>query len=693
VVAFHAGLPVRGGFIGVDVFLVISGFVITGMLLREIEKTGTIRLRNFYARRVKRLLPALALLTTVVMAASVFLGSSLGTQQTTATTGLGATYLVANEVIYHGSIEYFSPAATTNPLLHTWTLSVEEQTYLLFPSLLLASWVVARLLRRRSLSSSQNGDAQVVGRRSLRTSRRGVATMLVAIGVASFVLSLQVSMHWTSTPPAWAFYSSLARVWEFAVGAGLALSAAKLRRIHPVASLLLGVAGAVAIVVGAVTLSGDVPYPGTAALLPVLGAAAVIAAGFRSTSVVPRALATKPMVAIGDLSYSLYLWHWPLIVFAAVLWPGKPWVLVAAAVVSLLPALVSYLGLERPIRANPAIQGRRVLVILAVCLIVPTVAGVGLLAGARSSWGNEGVQQMQDQVDAQHAGERLGCDEGAAGEPDAGTTCEFTGGGSAHVTLFGNSIAAMYSEALIGASETLDLPLTLDTHSGGFCARIDAEGCQDMFADAYDELLNGGREGVVVMSGTWDLGSFTGGPTDDRAQELVSELAEAITALHEAGHHVMIILPTPRFFYGEEPGTFAPAPPFSGERAPHAAVWRPRFCPASIAQSDPTACGATLSESDVEEAQQLSIATLRQIAEDTGASTLDLRSRYCRDGVCATNEGNYWMYEDGIHISVGESQALVPTFTRVLQDIVERRSEQQEPLASMAYVYLEEDVA
>jgi len=152
VVAFHAGLPVPGGFIGVDVFLVISGFVITGMLLREIEKTGTIRLRNFYTRRVKRILPALALLTTVVMVLSVFYGSSFGSQQTTASTGLGATYLSANIVIYNESIEYFSPAADTNPLLHTWTLSVEEQTYLVFPSLLLGSWVLFGLLRRRSPS-------------------------------------------------------------------------------------------------------------------------------------------------------------------------------------------------------------------------------------------------------------------------------------------------------------------------------------------------------------------------------------------------------------------------------------------------------------------------------------------------------------------------------------------------------------
>ncbi len=686
VVAFHAGLPVPGGFIGVDVFLVISGFVITGMLLREIEKTGTIRLRNFYTRRVKRILPALALLTTVVMVLSVFYGSSFGSQQTTASTGLGATYLGANIVIYDESIEYFSPAADTNPLLHTWTLSVEEQTYLVFPSLLLGSWLLFGLLRRRSPSVEHDGDPRIVGRRSIRASRRGVAGTLVAIGVASFVVSVMVSMHWTSTPPAWAFYSSLARVWEFAIGAGLALSAATLRRINPTVSLLLGVAGAAAILVGAFTLSGDMPYPGTAVLLPVIGAAAVITAGFRSTSAVPRALATKPMVTIGDVSYSLYLWHWPLIVFSALIWPGKPWVLVAAAVVSFIPAAVSYLGLERPIRSNPNIKGWRVVAVVAACVLVPTAAALGLLAGARSAWGNDDVRAMQEQVGGEHAGVRLGCDEGASGATDSGTTCEINAGSTRpHVYLLGNSIAAMYSEALIGASEGLDLPLTLDTHSGGFCAQIDAEGCQDMFAAAYDRLLNRGR-GLVVMSGTWDLGSFGGGLT---APQLAADMTETITALHEVGHHVLLVLPTPRFFYGEEAGTFLPAPLDTGEREPHATVWRPENCPSSIAESDPAACGATLNESDVEETQALTIATLRRIAEDTGASTLYLRSRYCDDGICATNDGNYWMFEDGIHISPGESEALIPTFTRVLQDIIERRSDQQEPLESVAYVYQE----
>ncbi|MEX0992286.1 MAG: acyltransferase family protein [Actinomycetota bacterium] len=688
VVAFHAGLPVSGGFIGVDVFLVISGFVITGMLLRGLEKSGTIRLRTFYARRIKRILPALALVTTLVMGASVFLGSSFGSQQTTAATGLGATYVSANIVIYRESIQYFSPAAETNPLLHTWTLSVEEQVYLIFPSLLLGSWIVGRLVRGRSFGGRRReGDRMLVGRRSLRGSRRAATYMLIAVGVASFLVSLFVSFGKTSISPEWAFYSSIARVWEFAVGAGLALAASRLKNIRPVAAAVLGIAGACAIVVGAFTISGGMPYPGLAVLVPVLGAAAVIAAGSRATSPASRILSLKPMVKIGDVSYSWYLWHWPLIVFAAIIWPGTTWILVAVGLGSIIPAWLSYIGMERPIRSSKKIRGWRVVALALVCTLVPTAAALGLAAGARDSWGNEEVADMQAQVGAVHAPTELKCDQGAVGAADAGPACEFNvASTNAHVYLVGNSIAAMYSEALIGASEKLDLPLTLDTHSGGFCDALNGRGCTEALASAWDKLMKR-PPGVVVMSGTWDLGAFSGSASDLTAKEeadlLTEDLGKIIRRLNKVGHHVLIVMPTPRFFYGPEPGTFDPYPVrSSGDREVHSTVWRPRDCSAAVAQTDISACGAEIPKSDVKASQELSFETLTALAKDTGSTTLDLRDRYCVDGVCRTNDGDFWMFEDGLHITVAESRELAPTFTRVLRDVIREqwgpRSEREE---------------
>ena len=143
VIAFHAGLPLPGGFVGVDVFFAISGFVITAMLAREWARTGTINLRQFYLRRFRRLTPALVVMLGVVMVASSLLLDPFGVQQVAAQTALGAVGLCANVVIAVISGDYFAIDAGANPLLHTWSLSVEEQFYLIFPALLVLGWWLA----------------------------------------------------------------------------------------------------------------------------------------------------------------------------------------------------------------------------------------------------------------------------------------------------------------------------------------------------------------------------------------------------------------------------------------------------------------------------------------------------------------------------------------------------------------------
>ena len=668
VVAFHSGLPVPGGFIGVDVFLVISGFVITGMLMRELQKTGTIRFRNFYSRRIKRLLPALALLTTVVVVLSIFFGSSFGSQQTTAKTGLGATYISANMVIYNDSIGYFSPEAETNPLLHTWTLSVEEQVYLIFPTLLLGSWLFGRRLA---------GASRGV-RRSARLSRRSSLGMLALIAGVSFAFCLLVSYGKLSMPPAFAFFSSLTRVWEFAIGAALAFAAHRFSSISQPTAGILGLAGAIAILVGAFTITGEMVYPGIAVLVPVLGAAAVIVAGFRPARGVPAALSTKPMTWIGDVSYSWYLWHWPLIVFGAIIWPESRAVLALLGIASLIPAWLSTTLLENPIRKNPAIKGRRVVALAAVCTVIPTLACVGLAAGANSSWGNEAVAQMQEQVGAEHAAEANDCQDAASnGTSIDDPECSFnTSSTGTHAYLIGNSVAAMYSEALIGASENLDIPLTIDTANGCFSAEPGNTDCTDDFESRIDKLVQR-PPGIVVMSSTWDLGAYGAGggaetfSVKERTQFLVGSLTDAITRLNEAGHHVVMVLPTPRFFHGSTEGVYTalPDPSFTRSEA-HASLWRPTDCPTVVAENNIADCGATVPEAEEAAAQAHTMETLEEIAADTGSTTLDLRSRYCIDGVCRTNVGDRWMYEDGIHIGVDESESLAPVFTQLLRQII-----------------------
>ncbi len=381
VVAFHAELPVPGGFVGVDVFFVISGFVITAMLMREWAANGRLRLGTFYLRRFLRLTPALALTVAVVAVASFLLQNPYGAQQTTARTGIGAMLLSANYVLGSATGDYFAQSATSNPLLNMWSLSVEEQFYLVFPALLILGWVVARRLR-------------AAGRARLGRLAPGAVVAVIAAG--SFALSLAWSHGSTllepitsafGGAPTFAFYSSLTRAWEFAVGALLALVLARL----PVPSRLVrdggGVVGLALVALAAFTLHQGDGFPGWSATVPVAGALLLLWAGSYGTSAVSGVLATRPLVAIGDVSYSWYLWHWPVIVFAALLWPNSPTVLVVAAVASLVPAVASYVVLEQPLRRLRPRGAARIGSLVAVTVGVPIALCIALLVGANSGWG------------------------------------------------------------------------------------------------------------------------------------------------------------------------------------------------------------------------------------------------------------------------------------------------------------------
>jgi peptidoglycan/LPS O-acetylase OafA/YrhL len=375
VVAFHAGLPLPGGFVGVDVFFVISGFVITAMLMREWVTTGGIRFRHFYFRRFLRLTPALALTVTLVALASILLQNPFGAQQMTAQTGLGAMLLSANFAIAHAAGDYFADSSTTNPLLNTWSLSVEEQFYLVFPALFMLGWTMSRRMGRRLLPP---------------------VLIVAAIGLSSFAVSLALSFgsglahrvtDYFGGPESFAFYSPFTRAWEFAVGALLALLLDRLPAASTMLTRLVGLVGAGLIAASALLIHDAMPFPGTVAIVPVLGTALVLAAGARMTTGINSALAARPMVAIGDASYSWYLWHWPIIVFTALLLPNRPTALILAALASLVPALLSYRLVEQPIRRlRPRTRPRAAAVIVGT-LAIPMTACAVLLVGASTGWG------------------------------------------------------------------------------------------------------------------------------------------------------------------------------------------------------------------------------------------------------------------------------------------------------------------
>ncbi|RKR91040.1 peptidoglycan/LPS O-acetylase OafA/YrhL [Micromonospora pisi] len=357
VLLFHIDLAVvPGGFIGVDVFFVISGFLITGLLLSELERTGKISLVGFYARRAKRLLPAAVL----VLAASLLLTYLFLPRTRWLQTGwdvVASGSYVMNWRLATQAVDYLAANEPPSILQHYWSLAVEEQFYLLWPLLLIlvGVWAAHRWPGRL---------------------RRRLLLCLGLVAVASFAWSV----HLTQSNPESAFFVTTTRVWELAVGGGLAILSRHLVRLPRLAAVVLGWAGLGAIVLGALLLTEASPFPGYRALVPTLGAAALIAAGTAAGQAGPgRLLSLGPIRAVGALSYSLYLWHWPLLVAAEARF-GELGVSAGLVVVLLSVALawLTYRYVENPVRRAKqfTLQPARALQLGLVCTVTTVVMGL-----------------------------------------------------------------------------------------------------------------------------------------------------------------------------------------------------------------------------------------------------------------------------------------------------------------------------
>ena len=329
-----AALP--GGFIGVDVFFVVSGYLITSLLLRELASTGTVSLSDFWARRARRLLPASGIVIVATLLAGRIMLDGLS-QQVLARDAAAASAFVANFRFLEVGSDYLTSDLPASPLLHFWSLAVEEQFYLLWPGLLL---VLVRFARM---------------------SRAALAALLAVGGVVSFVVCglATADQDWNM----WAFFMLPARAWELIAGALLAVTGFGLMRVGAQVRAIIGWVGLGVIIAAAAQYDTGMRFPGWIAAVPVLATVAVLLGGSTDTPSGPRLLLdTRPLQWIGARSYAIYLWHFPILVFA-----GREWgetgqindlpvgVRLGLLGLSVVLAAVSYHLVENPVRHAPSL--------------------------------------------------------------------------------------------------------------------------------------------------------------------------------------------------------------------------------------------------------------------------------------------------------------------------------------------------
>lgn len=642
VVAYHAGFVLDGGFVGVDAFFVISGFVITRMLLRESSATGKLRFREFYLRRVRRILPALAVALSGTLVLGILL-APLGAQTTAARTGISASLINANTYLIRagGGGGYFGVNAAANPLLHTWSLAVEEQFYLVFPALLAAAWAFGRRRNRRIEASS------------LR--------VLLFIVVITFALCIALTGRHLDP---WgygrqiAFYAALPRAWEFGVGALIACLPRRVTAISREAGTVTAFVGATLLGIASLAFSDATVFPGAAAVLPVVATALLIAAGGAPSNPISRTLGTKPVRFVGDVSYSWYLWHWPCIVFAHALAPSVGWVRPVAGVASIIPATLSFSLVENPIRRRRDVPLRRTIALGIACVAVPIAAAVGLIAAHDAINKSSTVAAFDF-----HADMKRGCSQTTPLGMRTTGNCEWkVSGARGTAVLIGDSNAGQFTEGFVAAANSLKLNAIVATKSSCPFANVrlwnwskEDTTCSYFVSKSLAWLVDNKPDVVVIASSTdgyvrQPYFTFRNSTLtekfvtpEEKAGALSVRLEQVLNILRYAGVRAIVVQPVPKF---DE--------------------WKPIAMPPLKIYGPTSWLEKTTPRTTAATNRQLAVDANAEAANNAGAHIIDFFDTLCPNDPCSTRNEFGWAYRDNGHISVATSRRLVEQFVELL---------------------------
>jgi peptidoglycan/LPS O-acetylase OafA/YrhL len=609
VVLYHAGLPLlKGGFIGVDIFFVLSGYLITGLLMKELNSSGGINLSRFYARRVRRLFPALTLVVVVVCLSQAVISSPIA-QFDVLKVALTTMLFYSNIYFAHIQLHYFAQEFASGPLLHTWSLAVEEQIYFVWPIFL--------LLLSRMVKSV------------------GIRIFLIgAVTAVSFIACVWL----TAWNQVMAFFLSPSRAWEFSIGGLLAFVPLHWLTAHENLCKWLGTVGLIALVLCGVFITNPASFPGYVAAMPVLATVASLQAGAGAPgSLVARVLRLRPMQYLGGISYSLYLWHWPVLMMAPEMFPNNPAVVRAACVVlSVALAAITHVTVENPVRFNSFLASRSLLSLgvaglsMAMCIGGLAMWWVALDHSAQFRRFNK----VRNDVPSFYA---MGCT--ADLSDDSPKMCSFgeTSKPESTVVLFGDSHAAQWFPAMKVIAEsrhwklvTIIKPACPPINIKALITRRAIEACErwrKLSIAAIQEM----HPDTVIMSAS-SLYPRRDSPSLIDASEWEKGSRDTFLAIARNGTAVRTIRDTP-----------------------HADYDVPR-CLAQLAWNGHATCPplnrANALSADIYQA------VVRGAANIDNVKIIDMSDAICGTDRCATEQGDLVKYRDADHLSASYAESL-----------------------------------
>lgn len=646
----------RGGFVGVDVFFVLSGFFITGLLIGERTRTGEISFANFYIRRVRRIIPSALLVIGLTVVASYFLLTATRAKGALID-GLWAAIFMSNWRFERVGTDYFAQSLPDSPLLHYWSLSIEEQFYFVWPLVLLGLFALTRRY-------SKPGNRYPAGRQVW------LAGFMSAISLLSFAWAcLQFG-----TNPAGAYFSTFTRLWELGVGALVAISVPLLSRIPNKIRPLLSYIGMAGAITSLFVISPTMPFPGPWAALPVLSTALVIAA-FVGGDVRAVPHLTNPIAQyFGEVSYTLYLWHWPVIILLTAVLPPGPLYYVVAILLSIALTAVTYRYYENPIRRSNWLEDddsrlvtapKTWAVVGVIALAVSLSSAIGLEVGDRRSADAVDNQTLEVAAVAPKLGDAQRCLGAAAlttagcvlydpakpvypsidefshdgkgaydcyrkqSEPFESCTYGYKGPDAKRIAVVGNSHAAMLLPTL--SQYLIENKWSMTTFVGYGCLWLLGYGeCGDMMNKTQEKLL-AEKFDVVIVSASRQHG-------DPRQ---VAAYASTWRPVAEAGSKILVVGDVP----GVSPETLDCVTRVGSNIGDCAT-------PRDIALSDvdPLLAAAQLVP---------------------GTKVLDMTDSFCIGDKCPDVIGNVLVYMDtGSHITATYARTLAPQVVAAVKSVL-----------------------